>query len=125
MARATPLTVDPAWVAEGERLAARGGATPFEIGDWLAKCRRPQGQVFTDAERIFGLATGTLSAYQGIARRIAPADRAEGVGVNGHQAVMGLPPAEQRRLLGEVVARRLSSKELQLRMLAARAEGAP
>jgi hypothetical protein len=115
--RATPLTVDPDWVRECEVLAAADRPLGFfEIGDMLNRSRRPYGQTWPDAERIFGVAAGTLSTYAGIARRVAPTERVSGVGVGTYEVLAPLAPALQRRWLAELKAGRITGAALQRRL---------
>ena len=95
---------EEAWFDVERDLGHDARTSAFKIGDWLVHAENPfddghsKGR-YVQAEEITGLANGTLRNYAWVARCVPTSRRRDTLTFGHHQAVAGLDPDDQVRLL--------------------------
>jgi hypothetical protein len=112
----TPFDHD-AWCKEGEELGRLSRYADFklnwDIGDWVLRAEKHfRTAQYNEAEKITGLARGTLQNIVSVARAFPASRRREALSFSHHQLVRKLPVETQDYLLDECVFNNRSVDDL-------------
>lgn len=111
------------WKQVGDCLLQMEHAVQWMIGDWLRFGESRYGGKYVEAERMTGLAYGTLANIKQVADRFDFSRRRENVPWSFHAEVAALPPEQADALLDQAESEGLSRTKF--RAAANRARNAP
>lgn len=87
------------WIEIGDYLKRIAKGMQFWVGDWLNFGERKYGEMYSQALEMFDYEYGTLTNVKFVATAIESSRRRDNLSYSIHQAVAGLEPKDQDKLL--------------------------